>query len=78
MLLHSVSWPSRMLTHSQSLAASSPSSSCPSRFQIPMLASKDAVASVDPEGDHAMARTVLVCPVGMEVWNKKVGERSAV
>jgi hypothetical protein len=77
-LLHSVSWPSRMLTHSHSLAASPPSSSCASRFQIPMFESKDAVASDDPEGDHATARTVLVCPVGMEVWREKFGEESAV
>ena len=32
-----------------------------------MFASKDAVASVDPDGDHAVERTVLVCPVEMEV-----------
>ena len=32
-----------------------------------MLASKDAVARVFPDGDHATARTVLVCPVGIVV-----------
>lgn len=77
-LLHSVSWPSRILTHSHSPAASSSSSSWPSRFQMPILASKDAVASVEPDGDHAIPRTVLVCPVGMEVCSKKRGEGSAV
>jgi hypothetical protein len=43
-----------------------------------MFESKDAVASDDPEGDHATARTVLVCPVGMDVWREKFGEGSAV
>jgi hypothetical protein len=43
-----------------------------------MLASNDAVASADPEGDHATARTDLVCPVGMEVWSEKLGEGSVV
>lgn len=32
-----------------------------------MFESNDAVASVFPEGDHAIARTVFVCPVGMVV-----------
>ncbi len=39
-----------------------------------MLASKDAVASVWPEGDQATARTVLVWPVAMEVLNSNFGE----
>jgi hypothetical protein len=43
-----------------------------------MLASNDAVASADPEGDHATVRTDLVCPVGMEAWSEKMGEESAV
>jgi hypothetical protein len=43
-----------------------------------MFASNDAVARADPEGDHATARTDLVCPVGMDVWSEKIGEGSAV
>ena len=65
-LLHSVSWPSKRLAHSHSPVSVLPSSSG-SCSHIPMLASKDAVASVLPEGDHATARTVLVCPVGIVV-----------
>ena len=56
----------------------SPSSSCPSRFQTPIFASKDAVASVEPDGDHATPRTVFVCPVGMDVCSEKRGEGSTV
>jgi len=37
-----------------------------------MFASKDAGESADPEGDHAAARTVLVCLVyGMEVLSRR-------
>jgi hypothetical protein len=65
-LLHSVSCPSKRLAHSHSPPFTTPSlSSSASCSQIPILASKDAVASVFPEGAHATARTVLVCPVGM-------------
>src|SRR5712671_4890377 len=76
--LHSVSCPSRMLTHSHSPVPPSSSPYCPSRFQIPMFASKDAVARVNPDGDHAIPRTVLVCPVEMEVCREKAGVESAV
>jgi hypothetical protein len=64
--------------HSHSPPASSSSPSCPSRFQIPIFASKDAVASVDPDGDQATPRTVLVCPVGMDVCSENLGGRPAV
>lgn len=65
MLLHSVSCPSSRLMHSHS--PFSPPSSPSSCSHIPMLASKEAVARVLPEGDQAIARTVFVCPVGMVV-----------
>ena len=61
-LLHSVSCPSKVLIHSHSPPACSPSSSR-SCSHIPIFASKEAVARVSPDGAHATARTVLLCPV---------------
>lgn len=68
-LLHSVSCPSSKLIHSHSAFENPPSSSssASSCSQIPMFESKDAVASVLPEGDQASARTVFACPVGIVV-----------
>jgi hypothetical protein len=37
-----------------------------------MLESNEAVASVFPDGAHAMARTVLLCPVGMDVMSENL------
>ena len=69
--LHSVSWPSSVLTHPQSLLPDSPSSKSKpytsslssSCSQIPMLESKLAVAKVFPDGAHATDRTVFVCTI---------------
>ena len=58
--------PSRMLTYSH-LA---PPWSCPSRFRIPLLASKDAVAT-EPDADRRAVRTVWVCPAGTETESEK-------
>lgn len=69
-LLHSVSCPSSRLMHSHSpvgLDASPSFSSSASCAQMPILESKDAVASALPEGDQATARTVFACPVGIVV-----------
>jgi hypothetical protein len=61
-LLHSVSCPSKVLIHSHSPPACSPFSSR-SCSHIPIFASKEAVARDSPDGAHATARTVLLCPV---------------
>lgn len=53
--LTSFSWPSRVATHSQSFSRESYS-------QIPVVASKLAVAISFPEGDHAKLRIVRLCP----------------
>lgn len=69
-LLHSVSCPSSRLIHSHSpveLDVSPSFSSSASCAHMPMLESKDAVASALPEGDQATARTVFACPVGIVV-----------
>lgn len=69
-LLHSVSCPSSKLAHSHSppLPPPSPSLSLSaSCSHIPMFESNEAVASVFPDGAHASARTVLLCPVEMVV-----------
>ena len=52
------------------LVATLPPSPCPSRFQIPLLASKDAVAT-DPDADRRAVRTVWVRPVGTEMYSEK-------
>jgi hypothetical protein len=77
-LLHSVSCPSNKLAHSHSPPPprSSPSSSLfVSCSHIPMFESNEAVASVFPDGAHASARTVLLCPVGIVVMceNRRSG-----
>lgn len=61
MLLHSVSCPSSRLMHSHSAFENPPSSSssASSCSQIPIFESKDAVASVFPDGDQASERTVF-------------------
>ena len=79
-LLHSVSCPSSKLMHSHSPVAadaSPSSSSAPSCAHIPMFESNEAVASVLPEGDHAIARTVFACPVGIVVICEKLSEESS-
>ena len=58
--LTSFSWPSRVATHSQSFSRASYS-------QIPVVASKLAVAISFPEGDHAKLRIVRLCPCS-SVW----------
>ena len=102
-LLHSVSCPSSVLTHSHShsdpkspttppspsislsswTCAPSPCaqpppcvwvcvcgfSPAPSLSQIPIFESKEAVASVCPDGAHATALTVFAWPVGMSESN---------
>jgi hypothetical protein len=74
--LHSVSCPSSVPMHSQSAAGFSfPSRSSSSTFscsQIPTFESKDAVARVWPDGDHATARTVLRCSVWIVLAGLKV------
>lgn len=65
-LLHSVSCPSNKLAHSHSPripSLLSPLSLPTSCSHIPMFESKEAVASDFPDGAHASARTVLLCPV---------------
>ena len=75
-LLHSVSWPSNKLMHSHSPAGLNAlsSSSSPSCAQTPIFESNEAVANVLPEGDHAIARTVFECPVGMVVTCENLTE----
>lgn len=63
-LLHSLSCPSSSPIHSHSSPSAFPSSSS-SCSQIPIWASNEAVAKDFPDGDHATARTVFVCPVGI-------------
>jgi hypothetical protein len=66
-LLHSVSCPSSVLINSHSPSCDAkPSSSSDSCSQIPIFESNDAVASVFPDGAQARARTVFLCPVGID------------
>lgn len=81
-LLHSFSWPSSESIVSHSSSSSSPETICePSsmpcsrtRCQMPMVASKDAVASVFPLGLKASARTVRECVVGMDALKENLGK----
>jgi hypothetical protein len=43
-----------------------------------MLESNEAVANVFPDGAHASARTVLLCPVGMDVICENLGSQDSV